>query len=148
MAKNSKTVSLNGPPCPRCSRPTEIREHERITETELARPFYYSRWYNCPNQECKTTTVMPDEFKVWSKNQARRPHGVVTTPTRHDDSVEPQVRYLPADNPPAAPVKSNAVFVKNGFKASLCLECAQVDLIPANEDHKPCTVCGAAPTLT
>jgi hypothetical protein len=143
MAKNSKIVSLKGPPCPRCGCATEIREHERITAKELAQPFYYSRWYNCPNHGCKTTTIMPDEFKVWSKNQAQRPHGLVTTPADHDDSDEAQVRYLPADTPPAA--KPNAVFVKNGFKASLCLECAQIDLIPANEDHRPCTVCGADP---
>jgi hypothetical protein len=150
MAKNTKIVSLNGPPCPRCGRATEIREHERITEKELARPFYYSRWYNCPNQnqDCKTTTIMPDEFKVWSENQAQRPYDVRATSTDRDDGVEPQVQYLPPDNFPAAPIKSNAVFVKNGFKASLCLECAQVDLIPANEDHKPCTVCGAEPDLT
>jgi hypothetical protein len=145
MAKNSKIVSLDGPVCPRCGCPTEIREHERITEKELARPFYYSRWYNCPNQDCKTTTIMPDEFKVWSKNEPQRLPDVMTTPTDHDEKIEPQVRYLPPDNPSAVPVKSNAVFVKNGFKASLCLECAQVDLIPADEDHKPCTVCGAGP---
>jgi hypothetical protein len=148
MAKNSKIVSLDGLPCPRCGRPTEIREHERVTEKELAQPFYYSRWYNCPNRSCKTKVITAPEFMVWNERQAQRLHDVMTTPTDHDDSAEPQVRYLPPDNPPATPIKSNAVFVKNGFKASLCLECAQVDLIPANEDHKPCTVCGADPNLT
>ena len=86
MAKNKKIVSLNGPPCPRCGCPTEIREHERITETELARPFYYRRWYNCRNRDCKTTTIMPDEFKVRNGNDARHLHDVVPTTERRDST--------------------------------------------------------------
>jgi hypothetical protein len=144
MAKNTKIVNLNGPPCNRGGCPTEIREHERVTKKELARPFYYSRWYNCPNQDCKTTHIMPPEFKVWNKNDAQGAHSLVRSPTEHGDSSKWQVRCIS----PSPPIKPNAVFVKNGFKASLCLECAQVDLIPANEDHKPCTVCGAEPSLT
>jgi hypothetical protein len=72
-SKNMKIVGLDGPPCPRCGRPTEIREHERITEQELARPFYYRRWYNCPNNSCDTKIIHADEFKVWNKNKAQRP---------------------------------------------------------------------------
>ena len=148
MAKNTKIVSLNGPPCPRCGCPTEIREHERITEKELAKQFYYSRWHNCPNQDCQTKQIMPPEFKVWNEHEAQRLHDVVTTPTEHRDSAEWQVRRIPPDNPPSPPIKSNAVFVKNGFKASLCLECERIEVILGNEPHKACTVCGAEPSLT
>ena len=148
MAKNTKIVSLNGPPCPRCGCPTEIREHERITEKELAKQFYYSRWYNCPSEDCQTKQIMPPEFKVWNEHEAQRLHDVVTTPTEHRDSAEWQVRRIPPDNPPSPPIKSNAVFVKNGFKASLCLECGQTNVILGNEPHKACTVCGAEPSLT
>jgi len=69
MAKNTKIVSLEGPPCDRCGCPTEIREHERITEKELAKQFYYSRWYNCPNQDCKTNVITLPEFRVWNVNK-------------------------------------------------------------------------------
>jgi len=147
-AKNTKIVSLDGPPCPRCGGPTEIREHERITEKELAKQFYYSRWYNCPNQDCITTTIMPDEFKVRNESKAQRLHDVVKTPTEDGDSAGSEVRCIPPDHSPSPPIKSNAVFVRTGFKASLCLECGQVDLISADEDHKTCTVCGAEPTPT
>ena len=143
-AKNTKIVGLDGPPCPRCGCPTEIREHERITAEEWAKSFYYSRWYNCRNRGCKTTAIMPDEFKVW-KNKAQRSQDVVTMPTEHHDSAEGQVGYIPPNNAPSSAAKCNAVFVKNGFKASVCLECGEIDLIPANESHKPCIVCGAEP---
>jgi hypothetical protein len=146
MAKNTKIVNLNGPPCFRCGCPTQIREHERITEKELAQPYYYSRWYNCPNRDCKTTLIHAEEFKVRNENEAQRLHDVVTTTTERRDSAEWQVRSIPPDTPPSPTIKPNAVFVKNGFKASLCLECAHVDLIPANEDHGPCTLCDAKPT--
>jgi hypothetical protein len=144
-SKNMKIVDLDGPPCPRCGCSTEIREHERITGKELARPFYYSRWYNCQNRNCKTKLIMPPEFRVWNKAEAHHMHDELTTPTEDGDSPELEVRYAPPDDPPSPPIKLDAVFVKNGFKASLCLECAHVDLIHANEDHKPCTLCGAMP---
>jgi hypothetical protein len=59
-----KVVGHNGDPCPRCGKPTEIREHTEIGERELRRPFYYSRWFNCTNKRCKTTLIMPERFKV------------------------------------------------------------------------------------
>jgi hypothetical protein len=71
MAKerNRRIVTAHGPPCPRCRQPMEVREHERITEKELHRPFYYSRWFNCTNRQCKTTLVMP-EFRVFNEKDA------------------------------------------------------------------------------
>jgi hypothetical protein len=71
MARNMKIIGIDGPPC-RCGCPTEIRERKRITGKELARPFYYTRWYNCRNRDCTTTLIMPDEFKVWNANPAGR----------------------------------------------------------------------------
>jgi len=142
MAKNTKIVSLNGPPCPGCGCPTEIREHERITEKELAKQFYYSQWYNCRSRSCDTNIITRPEFRVWNEPEAKRLHDVVPT-TEHRDSAEWKDRCIPSGNPSSLPINPDAVFVKNGFKASLCLECGTIDLISADEDHRPCTVCGA-----
>ncbi|GEM_PF-4860871 len=62
---------VKGPPCPRCGQPTEVREHKAVTAKELARPFYYSRWYNCANRSCRATLIMPEEFKVFSVREPR-----------------------------------------------------------------------------
>jgi hypothetical protein len=70
MARNMKIIGIDGPPCPRCGGSTEIRERKRITEKEMARPFYYTRWYNCRNRDCTTTQIMPDEFRVWNASPA------------------------------------------------------------------------------
>ena len=59
-------VPESGPPCPRCKHATEVREHGAITAKHLAQPFYYARWYRCTNGQCKTTLIMPEEFKVWN----------------------------------------------------------------------------------
>ena len=60
-------VRESGPPCRRCKQATEVREHGAITEKHLAQPFYYARWYRCTqSRQCKTTLIMPEEFKVWN----------------------------------------------------------------------------------
>ena len=64
----SIVIPGKGPPCPRCGHSTQIREHGRIGEKELQRPFYYRRWFYCTNKDCKTTTYMREEFKVCSKD--------------------------------------------------------------------------------
>ena len=100
-SKNMKIVGFDGPLCPRCGHPTEVREHERITEKELARPFYYSRWYNCPNRKCKTAIIHADEFKVCNEKEAQPLHDVVMTPTEHRDSaVEVRDQISASDRPP------------------------------------------------
>jgi hypothetical protein len=43
----------------------EIRKHRFVTEKQLRQPFYYSQWYCCMNSKCRTTLVMPEEFKVY-----------------------------------------------------------------------------------
>lgn len=58
-------VEGDGPPCPRCEGPTEIHQHFTISAKILAQPFYYSEWYFCANDECKTTLIMPDNKKVF-----------------------------------------------------------------------------------
>jgi hypothetical protein len=103
------------------------------------------KWYNCGNPDCMTNVIVPPEFRVWNEHGAQRLQDVVTRPT--EDGGSAQLEGRSCDKPPLPPIKSKAVFVKNGFKASLCLECAHIDLIPANEDHKPCTICGAEPCL-
>src|SRR6266849_3707450 len=64
--KNTKIVGLDGPPCPRCKEPTQIREHKEITKKELSNLCYFKRWYICMNKFCKTTAIMPDRFRVWN----------------------------------------------------------------------------------
>lgn len=67
-----RIVNEFGEPCHTCNRPTQTREHLEITNKQLQQPFYYSRWYNCTNPECKTTLIMPDEFRVYNNNEASR----------------------------------------------------------------------------
>jgi hypothetical protein len=69
---NHLVVSENGPLCVRCARPTQVREHEQISEKMLRQPFYYSRWYFCMNESCRTKQIMPPEFIVWNKEEDRR----------------------------------------------------------------------------
>jgi hypothetical protein len=68
-ARKYVIVSNDGPPCPRCRRPMEVREHDQIREKQLRQPYYYSRWFNCRHRDCRTTLCMWDEFKVWNDNQ-------------------------------------------------------------------------------
>ena len=60
--------SLDGPPCPGCGCATEARKYERIGPKQLMRPLYYSRWYCCMNKHCRTTLIMPEEFKVRNRD--------------------------------------------------------------------------------
>jgi hypothetical protein len=46
----------------------EIREHNGVGDKQLRKPFYYARWFCCTNKSCKTTLVMPEQYKV--KNPA------------------------------------------------------------------------------
>jgi len=63
---NIIVIGVSGPPCPRCKLPTEVRAHRAITDKELQRPFYCSRWFICRNKRCKTTVIAPEEFRVWN----------------------------------------------------------------------------------
>ena len=65
-------ITENGPACPRCGRPMQVREHDRIRPKQLRQPYYFKRWFYCTNRRCKTTTVMREEFKVWNGDIGHR----------------------------------------------------------------------------
>ena len=67
---NVRIVPGQGVPCPRCDRATTIRQHVAITAKELAKPFYYRRWYICENRDCRTTMIMPEDCKVYPAGAA------------------------------------------------------------------------------
>jgi hypothetical protein len=70
MGKKYNIVPSDGTVCPRCNEVAETRQHPVITEKQLKQPFYYRRWYNCKNENCKTTTFMLEGWKVKNKNAA------------------------------------------------------------------------------
>jgi len=55
-----------------CGWISELRYHREITPKLLGQPFYYSRWYQCTNPDCKTTTFMEEKDKVVNESQATR----------------------------------------------------------------------------
>ena len=59
-----KVIPGNGDPCPRCCQPTQIREHDEITEKHLRQPFYFRRWFHCTNPQCRVQMVCAERFKV------------------------------------------------------------------------------------
>jgi hypothetical protein len=60
-----RVIEGNGVLCPKCKKPTQIREHRRITEKQLKKAFYYSRWFYCLNPNCVTTLYMLPEYAVY-----------------------------------------------------------------------------------
>jgi hypothetical protein len=66
MSRRHLVVPGRGYPCPRCGKPTQIREHRAITDRELRRPFYYERWFHCQNPHCRTTVIVPDRYRVFN----------------------------------------------------------------------------------
>jgi hypothetical protein len=95
--RNGKTIMIpgDGDPCPRCGVPTQIREHDGIGDKQLRQPFYYTRWFCCMNQSCKTTQVMPERHKVMNS--------LVPGDTRPDSapiSVPGQTRAPPSSARP------------------------------------------------
>jgi hypothetical protein len=63
-------IGRNGPNCPGCGRPTEIRKHKRIGGKQLRGPFYYKQWFYCANDDCEITTYHTgDQFKVWNRDR-------------------------------------------------------------------------------
>jgi hypothetical protein len=57
-------VRGDGDPCPRCGVPMQIREYSNLTDKDLHRPYFYTRWFCCMNKSCRTTLVMPERYKV------------------------------------------------------------------------------------
>jgi hypothetical protein len=58
--------------CPTCKLKVEAREHAEITNTQLNKPFYFSKWYYCSNSDCRTKLVMDDQFKVRNAHHRRK----------------------------------------------------------------------------
>ena len=50
--------------CPRCGVLAEAREHNGLSEKILRQSVYYTKWFNCRNRDCKTSTFMLDIYKV------------------------------------------------------------------------------------
>ena len=67
---NRKIVGNDGPPCGRCKQPTQIRDLIAVTPKIQRRPFYYRRYY-CTDRSCKTTLIMPKEFRVFRNEKLR-----------------------------------------------------------------------------
>jgi hypothetical protein len=68
--KHYAIVSNDGPPCPRCGRATEIREHADLTEKQLMQDFYYSRWCYCINPKCRTKRIVSSDDIVWNERRS------------------------------------------------------------------------------
>jgi hypothetical protein len=83
--KNSEyvVVPVAGIPCPRCGRPTQIREHARIGEKHLKQPYYFSRWFYCRHRDCRTKLIMREQFKVCSRH-VEKSRGVAVSVTPPD----------------------------------------------------------------
>jgi len=66
--KQGLDVHAGGPRCFRCGKWTMVYERVSPTPKMLAAPFYYRRFFRCVNKQCKTTLIMPDEFRVWNQD--------------------------------------------------------------------------------
>jgi hypothetical protein len=43
-----------------------IFQHREISARQRRSPFYYEKWYRCLSDSCRTTVVLPDQFRVWN----------------------------------------------------------------------------------
>jgi hypothetical protein len=68
-------VGNDGEPCPRCGRPTEVREHADITEKLLRQRYYFRRWFHCTNRRCKVSTHVNPAYRVFPGEEALGPGG-------------------------------------------------------------------------
>jgi hypothetical protein len=75
--KKTIIVAGDGDPCPRCARPTQIREHVAVTDKQLAKPYYFSRWFVCTNADCKTTLIMAERFRVVNDQERHAQSGAL-----------------------------------------------------------------------
>jgi len=62
MRRKFVVVTGDGDPCPRCHEPMQIREYDAIVEKPSRQ--FFTRWFCCTNENCKTTLVMPARYKV------------------------------------------------------------------------------------
>lgn len=89
-----KIVGNDGDPCPRCGRPTQIREHIEIRPKQLAQPYYYSRWFYCAHTACETNQIMPPRYQVFQ----------TPTPEAQDPSIRDRLNAIDQQlTPPGGP---------------------------------------------
>lgn len=69
--------NTDGETCRTCGEIAEAREHNGISEKQLRQPFYYSRWYNCKNKDCRTTIFMVEKYKVLNEGVRQRKSPIV-----------------------------------------------------------------------
>ena len=111
--QNYVVVSGGGIPCPRCGHPTQIREHEHITDKmRLKQPYYYKRWFYCLQASCKTSMVMRDEYKVY---QPSLNAGEVTWGESWDDVDAANAAITAPKTPETEDEKIDHVFLVGGF---------------------------------
>ena len=61
-------VNEKGPPCPRAALGRWRSEGMiRIRQKLLRKRYYFRRWFYCLHKDCRTTTVMWNEFRVYKK---------------------------------------------------------------------------------
>lgn len=88
-----KTIVIpgEGDPCPRCGVPMEIRGHNGVGEKQLRQPYYYTRWFCCVNNNCKTTLVMAERYKVMNVGNSSNtpPKPTVMRPEPADPNKRP-----------------------------------------------------------
>jgi hypothetical protein len=105
--KNNKKRTLvpgDGPPCPRCGEPSQIREHPEVTPKMLAQAYYYSRWFCCIQRDCRTNLFYDERYRVYP-HQAAAPVEVVEidpdpdfrdTPEGRDAAAKAHTAHLTA----------------------------------------------------
>jgi hypothetical protein len=70
-------IAEAGPPCPRCHRPMQVREHRIIGSKQLRKRYYYRRWFRCMNVNCRTTIVHDDQFRVFNDPEEARMQAIL-----------------------------------------------------------------------
>lgn len=50
--------------CKRCGHPMQVRMHERITDRELKKSYYFTRWFYCTTPGCDADIIHQERFKV------------------------------------------------------------------------------------
>lgn len=67
--RNRKIIQSDGTVCELCNTVAEVREHRSIGAKEKARPFYFSRWYECKNPVCPRRTFFKEQYKIVNRRQ-------------------------------------------------------------------------------
>jgi hypothetical protein len=66
--KQYKVIESDGTVCEKCLELAEVRERCVLREKTTKQPYYFTRWYNCRNKNCRRTLFMKDEYKVENHN--------------------------------------------------------------------------------